>query len=100
MNSRETLPFFNFTNIPKNDSHMENLRSFTRSHLFAFLTLILMSGILLGHYYNRFWCPQDEGVFAHVAQRLLDGEVLNKDIEELHPGYANFINALALGLFG
>jgi hypothetical protein len=35
-----------------------------------------------------------------VAQRLLAGEVLHRDVQDVHPGYINFLNAAALRLFG
>jgi hypothetical protein len=35
-----------------------------------------------------------------VAQRLLDGEVLNRQVQDVHPGYLSFLNAAALAVFG
>ena len=35
-----------------------------------------------------------------MAQRLLNGEILNLQIQDVHAGYINFVNAAALGLFG
>jgi hypothetical protein len=59
-----------------------------------------VSAWLLFHYYDRFWYPPDEGNYAHVAQRMLNGEILNLQVQDLHPGYINFVNAGALALFG
>ena len=66
----------------------------------ALIAILLINGSLIWFYHDRYWCPQDDGVFAHVAERILDGEVLNRDIEEIHPGYGNFINAGAMAFFG
>ncbi len=61
---------------------------------------ILLNGFLLWHFHNLFWCPQDDGVFAYVASRLNEGVVLNKDIQESHPGLVHFLNAFALAIWG
>jgi hypothetical protein len=58
------------------------------------------SGLILGHFYDRYWLPRDDGYYAHIADRLLHGAVLNRDVQELHSGYIAFANALALRLFG
>ncbi len=42
----------------------------------------------------------DDGQMGHVADRLLAGEVLHRDIQDVRPGYVNFINAAALSIFG
>lgn len=55
---------------------------------------------MLWFFYNRFWYAPDEGNYAHVAQRVVSGEVLNLNIQDIHPGYINFVNAAALRLFG
>src|SRR5262249_50305226 len=51
-------------------------------------------------YFGTFWWPPDEGAYAYVAQRILRGDVLNRDIQDIHAGYVNFANAAALWLFG
>lgn len=78
-----------------------------RNGVFALLTRVLplalilaTNGLLLWYFHDRFWYPADEGNYAHVAQRLLTGEVLNRDIQDIHAGYINFVNAAAFRLFG
>jgi hypothetical protein len=71
-----------------------------RSFLLAFLFLILFNTLILGYFHNRFWWPPDEGVYAHTAERMLNGEVLNKDVEEIHTGYIHFIDVAAFRAFG
>lgn len=51
-------------------------------------------------FHDRFWWAPDEGAFAYVADRLLHGDVLNRDVQDVHGGYIHFVNALALDLFG
>lgn len=64
------------------------------------LAVLLINTVILVHFHDRFWWPPDEGNYAHVAERLLDGEVLHAEIQDIHPGYVNFVNAGALGVFG
>ena len=65
----------------------------------ALVTLCLNAWVLF-HFHDQFWWAPDEGNYAHVAERVLDGEVLHADVQDIHPGYVNFTNAAALGLFG
>jgi len=64
------------------------------------LVVVGLNAWLLAHFHDRFWWPPDEGNYAHVAERILDGEVLHAQIQDIHPGYVNFANAGALALFG
>ena len=56
--------------------------------------------ILLGWFHNRSWYAPDEGYYAHTAERIIDGEVLNRDVHDIHGGSINFANAAAMWLFG
>jgi hypothetical protein len=42
----------------------------------------------------------DDGVFAYVAQRLLNGAVLNRDVLSFHSGFLHFIHVIAFRFFG
>lgn len=66
----------------------------------AFVLAFLANGLLLWHFHDHYWWPPDEGSYAHVAERILDGEVLNRDVQDIHAGAINFLNAGALALFG
>lgn len=70
------------------------------ARLLVALLVIGLNAALLLHFHDRFWWPPDEGNYAHVAERLLDGEVLHADVQDIHPGYVNFANAAAMALFG
>lgn len=52
------------------------------------------------YFHDRFWWPVDEGIYAYVAQRLNAGDVLHRDLVDLHAGYVNWLNALAFRVFG
>ena len=61
------------------------------------------AGLAIGvmvYFHDRSWWPPDDGAYAHVAERVLNGEVLNRDVHDHHFGYVNLINALWLWLFG
>jgi hypothetical protein len=63
----------------------------------------VMAGFAVGvmyFFHGRFWWPPDDGAYAHVAARILNGDVLNRDVQDIHAGYINFANALWLWLFG
>jgi hypothetical protein len=60
----------------------------------------LLNAALLWTYHDRHWFVVDEGNYAHIAGRLLNGEVLHRDVQDLHPGLINFVNMAAFGVFG
>ena len=71
-----------------------------RQWVLPFVVAAGASAILLVHFHDRSWWPPDEGAYAHVAERILAGEVLNLTIQDIHAGYINFANALAFAIFG
>ncbi|MFQ5972924.1 MAG: hypothetical protein ACE5Q3_11375, partial [Alphaproteobacteria bacterium] len=66
----------------------------------GFLLSLCVAASIVVHFHDRFWWPPDDGAYAYVANRLLEGDVLNGDVQDVHAGYANFVNAAALWLFG
>ena len=60
----------------------------------------LASAALLWNFHDQHWYPADEGNYAHVAERVLAGETLHLDVQDVHPGYINFVNAAAFKVFG
>jgi len=70
------------------------------SWIAVLVTVTLINGGILWWYHNRTWWGPDDGQLAHVANRILSGEVLHRDIQDVRPGYVNFINAGALYIFG
>jgi len=68
--------------------------------IFDILCAVGANSLLLWFFHDRFWYAPDEGNYAHVAQRLLNGEILHLQIQDIHPGYINFVNAAAFRIFG
>jgi hypothetical protein len=66
----------------------------------AFALAMLAAAAILVYFHDRFWWPPDDGAYAYVAERILAGDVLNRDVQDVHAGYVNFANAAALALFG
>src|SRR5215207_7444523 len=66
----------------------------------ALILVVLISTIITIIYHDRFWGLTDEGIYAHVAERVLLGQVLHRDVQDLYPGYLSFANAAAFALFG
>lgn len=58
------------------------------------------AALLLAHFHDRFWWPPDDGAYGYVAQRILAGDVVNGNLQELHPGYISFLHAATLVVFG
>lgn len=70
-----------------------------RLYAAAGVSLAIVTALVV-HFHDQFWWPVDEGVYAYVAQRILAGDRLHIDLIELHGGYGNLLNALALHYFG
>lgn len=68
--------------------------------LIALAVTLLAALLTLLYFHDRFWLSRDDGYFAHIAERILNGEVLHRDVQALHPGYVYDLNALALYVFG
>jgi hypothetical protein len=64
------------------------------------LAAVAIAAVISITFYDRFWYAPDDGAYAHVASRILQGEVLNGSVQDIHAGYINFVNAAALALFG
>ncbi len=76
------------------------LRATSLSWISIFVAVTLINGGILWWHHDRTWLGPDDGQLAHVAERILSGEVLHQDIQDVRPGYVNFINAAALYVFG
>jgi len=64
------------------------------------LTVLAVNIAVVVVFHDASWIPADDGHYLHVADRLANGQVLNRDVEELHPGYVHFLHAWSLDLFG
>jgi hypothetical protein len=68
--------------------------------LIVFFVTLTFNAVVLTYFHNRFWWPPDEGVYAHIADRVARGEVLNYDVEEVHTGYLNLFHSVVFRVFG
>jgi hypothetical protein len=68
--------------------------------LIAFLITLSFNVVVLTYFHDRFWWPPDEGQYAHIADRVAHGEVLNYDVEEIHTGYLNLFHSVVFRIFG
>jgi hypothetical protein len=66
----------------------------------VFFVTLTLNAVVLTYFHNRFWWPPDEGVYAHIADRVAHGEVLNYDVEEVHTGYLNLFHSFVFRIFG
>lgn len=64
------------------------------------LLVAAISAAVVGYFYDQFSYLPDDGTYAYIASRVLAGDVLNRDIQDVHAGYINFFNAAALKVFG
>lgn len=60
----------------------------------------LCAAAIFFQFHDQFWWPVDEGVYAYVAQRANAGDIIHRDIIDLHTGYGNILNALSFPVFG
>ena len=60
----------------------------------------LLSAFYVGKELRRGWFPQDEGVLAQSAERVLRGELPHRDFDELYTGGLSYLNAGAFRVFG
>jgi hypothetical protein len=75
------------------------LHRFSRTSV-QVLPVLILNAALLWHFHDRYWYPTDDGFYANIAERLLNGEVLGRDIQDIHPGLIHFVHAAALRIFG
>ncbi len=71
-----------------------------RTAVVVFIAVASINGLLLWAFHDRYWYPTDDGIYAHLAERLLTGDVLHVDMVDFHPGYGEFLNAAAFRVFG
>lgn len=70
------------------------------SELLSLGLAVAIAALILLTFHDSSWGPADEGNYGHVAERILDGEVLNRDVQDVHAGAINFVNAAAMSIWG
>jgi|KBSMisStaDraftv2_1062788.scaffolds.fasta_scaffold16424_5 hypothetical protein len=71
-----------------------------RRSLLILAAVSLANLLLLWFFHDRYFYPTDDGFYAHIAERLLGGEVFVRDVQDIHPGYIHLVNVLAFRGFG
>ncbi len=65
-----------------------------------FIATVAAAAFVVFCFHDRSWWPPDEGVYGYVAQRLLRGDILHRDVQDIHFGLVHFLHALAFAVFG
>jgi len=79
---------------------MNASRASSRDVWLALAVMCAANAALLWFFHDRYWYPTDDGFYAHIAERLMSGEVLNRDVQDIHPGYIHALHVLAFSVFG
>ncbi|AMY12276.1 hypothetical protein LuPra_05549 [Luteitalea pratensis] len=64
------------------------------------LVLCASYAALLWAMHDGFWYATDDGFYAHIAERVQAGDVLHRDVQDIHPGYIHGLHVLAFHIFG
>ncbi|NNE41488.1 MAG: hypothetical protein HKN14_11295 [Marinicaulis sp.] len=82
------------------DKPLKTQRKWKLAEVAGLLFAVFSTLALTLHAATVFWWGPDDGAYAFVAERILRGDILNKDIQDVHPGYINFVNAGAMAVLG
>ena len=66
----------------------------------GFLLCLLFAALISWIFHDKFWWGPDEGFYAYISQRILDGDIVHRDIQALHPGFLYYLNTIFLKLSG
>lgn len=76
------------------------MASDTTMHRLSAVLIALLATAMVWQFHDQTWWAPDDGAYAHIAERMLKGEVLNGSIYDLHLGLVHFIHAAAFKIFG
>jgi len=88
------------TTVERTQEVNSTLPRFGSVRLLVGAAAVAVVTIIVVYFHDRFWWAPDDGAYAYIAQRLLHGDVLSADVQDIHPGYVHFIHAAAMGIFG
>lgn len=77
----------------------EALNSTTRSYWLVLVIVWAISVAYMAMHLNRGWIPSDEGTLGQSAQRVLNGDLPQRDFDD-YTGGLTFVNALAFHELG
>ena len=64
------------------------------------LSVLGIAAAYVAWHLNRGWVPLDEGSLAHAAQRVLQGELPQRDFDDVYTGGLAYLNAATFRLLG
>jgi len=76
------------------------LQILCKSDFRVLLIVWAISAAYLIYFVDRGWIPHDEGSLAHMAERVLHGELPHRDFDEFYTGGLSFLYAAAFRIFG
>ncbi len=75
-------------------------KAVARQRALGLVVALLLAAPILIYFHDRSWIPADDGQYAHIADRIQQGEILHRDVYDLHGDYVHWIHAASLKLFG
>jgi hypothetical protein len=69
------------------------------THALLGLSIVAAAAVLIRRF-DQGWFENDDGSFAHEAERILAGELPHRDFAELYTGLLSFVNAGVFALLG
>jgi hypothetical protein len=71
-----------------------------RLHTVGYLLAWAGIALYLWRFVDRGWIPHDDGMLAHIAERILAGQMPHRDFDDPYTGGLGYLHALAFLAFG
>ncbi len=69
-------------------------------HALVALVITAVCAAYILPFVDRGWIPHDEGLIAHSAERVLDGQIPHRDFQDAYTGGLTYLHALAFKTLG
>lgn len=66
---------------------------------FMLIAAGIINALILINTFDSYWWPQDDGIFAYLADRVNAGQIYGVDFYDIHAGYHTFLNAFLFQIF-
>ncbi|MCE9608000.1 MAG: glycosyltransferase family 39 protein [Planctomycetia bacterium] len=70
------------------------------AHLLMGFIVSVAAALYMYAWATDFWIPHDEGLLAHTAERVLNGELPHRDFDDVYTGGLAMLHAAAFEAFG
>jgi len=77
-----------------------NTDSFYDLRWTVLIIIWVLSAVYVFRFVDRGWIPHDDGGLAHMAERVLAGELPHRDFDEIYTGGLSFLYAVAFKILG